>query len=298
MDEMFWYRYLFLLIFGIFVFARSLKKPATTNIFNVLLAGQLRYEKTGRPTTLKPIKVALVVFLGLNAGLLGIWLLAHLNASLLKILYAIDVGMLLALLTQSTNVLGYFKDHAYRLAVVAAGILFGALGLTWIFVPIWPIYSMIAFLVGYIMLSQVGVLRLRYVFALLIASALYDLWGVWGSALVIGNQSGIIGEIALGMNFTPPGMIIVPQNILAPWSTASIGKLGIGDVVIPGFAVLAASRFHLEKETIVGFAVGLLLTLAVLVLIRRPMPATILLNPSVLLAILVAARARRIQLEW
>lgn len=107
----------------------------------------------------------------------------------------------------------------------------------------------------------------------------------------------MIGDIAMGMNYSPPGLVMVPENIFSPLAPI-VGLLGVGDIVIPGMAILSASWMRLEKEAILGFALGLLATFLLLIIVQRPVPATITLNPVMLLTIFVSARLRRVRLEW
>lgn len=296
MDSQFWMRFLFIVTVAIVIYYRALTKPAAILFFDRTIVKQLRYGQSLQ-LNISAKKFALVVFTEFTLILVGLWLLSRITPSVMQYIFAWCVAGEFALLTYATGVFHQIPNKAVRLGVVLiSGFVSSVLGLSWLFAPTWAIYLMLATLIGYIILSQIGIIRLRYVVAGLIAVSLYDFFGVWGSSAIVG-PTGMIGQIALGMSFTPPGMILIPKDIFAPLSLATIGGIGVGDIVVPGVAVLAASRFHLEIEAIIGFAVGVL-GILLLLLIVRPVPATILLNPSVLLAILVAARARRIQLEW
>lgn len=288
-------KYLFLLAVAIFIFARSLTNPVKTELFNTPIWQSLRYGKVST-LILDPKKIALTVFLGAVAALGIIWLMSRYNENLLRGWYAFCVGTILWQLTVSIKILERFHKHKKIVILVAAATIAG-LSLSWVYVPSVTIYNILAVLVSYITLSQIGQIRLRFVAPILIAIALYDLWGVWGSTVIAG-PTGMIGDIASSMHFTPPGLVLIPQDILSPLSTKASGMLGVGDLVVPGIVIMSASWFHLEKVAIVGFALGLFVTLAVAFILRIALPATIILNPITLLWVLVVAQIQKIKLVW
>lgn len=218
------------------------------------------------------------------------------NENLLRGWYAFCVGTILWQLTISTKILERFHAHKKSVILGAAAVIAG-LSLSWVYVPSVTVYNILAILVAYITLSQIGQIRLRFVTPILIAVALYDLWGVWGSTVIAG-PSGMIGDLASSMHFTPPVLVLIPQDVLSPMSMKTSGMLGVGDLIVPGIVIMSASWFHLEKVAIVGFALGLFVTLAVAFILRIALPATIILNPITLLWVLVVAQIRKVNLEW
>lgn len=76
-------------------------------------------------------------------------------------------------------------------------------------------------------------------------------------------------------------------------------QMGVGDIVLPGMAVVFGIRLAKELKVpilgaagILGYVIGLFVTLAVLFVSQYPQPATIYLIPSVFVFLLAAAWAK------
>lgn len=158
---------------------------------------------------------------------------------------------------------------------------FAAAGISviWVVMPIWIVYDFIAILMGYAVLSLVPrFISPAKLTAILVGVVLYDIWGVYGS---IQGQPGVIVQIVTKMTFVPPLVVLIP-DVHHLTSFTSIGLLGLGDIVLPGLAIMASIKYGRLNHTVLGWVVGLLVALVIGIVTHAPVPATITLVPATL----------------
>ena len=134
-----------------------------------------------------------------------------------------------------------------------------------------------------------GNMRIRYLFALLLPIIVYDVWGVFTTKMIV--------DVAQGISFPIPGLIYVPQSPLDPLSPV-VGGLGIGDVFYMGLVMSVAKNHKLYKWALLGFVVALLITLSVCIAAQQALPATLFLNPLMLVSLLIGSLRTKRQLAW
>lgn len=166
-------------------------------------------------------------------------------------------------------------------------------------------------------------------FVLLGGLFLYDIFWVFGSTRLAGES--VMVQVAT--NFDGPIKLVVPRNLLpalwavrehgwAAWPAWKFSLLGLGDIVVPGVFVALALHFdqHLASTRhpsvsfdrfyyrfakpyftacMVGYVMGLVLTMIVMHVFQTGQPALLYLSPSCsLAAALVAWRRGEMQALW
>lgn len=141
---------------------------------------------------------------------------------------------------------------------------------------------------------------------------LYDVFFVFITPFITKNGESIMVELAagpFGNNEKLPVVIRVPK--LAYFSVMSVclmpvSILGFGDIIVPGlliaycrrFDVLTGSSIYYVSSTI-AYAVGMILTFVVLVLMKKGQPALLYLVPCTLItASVVAWRRKEMKRFW
>ncbi|MBI2616591.1 hypothetical protein HYW55_00480 [Candidatus Gottesmanbacteria bacterium] len=196
------------------------------------------------------------------------------------------ISMSLLFVSDYSNSMAKLVRHRTFGLIIQIGLaLF--LGLGWLIAPSWPTYDVAAFIAIYVILRNIGPVRLRYLLLGFAGIMIYDVWGVLGS--------GLISGIVMGKTL-PPLLILVPDNLFSVKSQVSY-LLGAGDLLVGGIAVMTARKYHIEKYVFLGFAVGLFLAPVVTMFIRV-VPATVPIAIPVLIAFLIAMRIKKISPEW
>uniref|UniRef100_A0A673U4R9 Signal peptide peptidase-like 2A n=1 Tax=Suricata suricatta TaxID=37032 RepID=A0A673U4R9_SURSU len=142
---------------------------------------------------------------------------------------------------------------------------------------------------------------------------LYDVFFVFITPFITKNGESIMVELAagpFGNNEKLPVVIRVPK--LAYFSVMSVclmpvSILGFGDIIVPGLLVAYCRRFDVQTgsssiyyvSSTIAYAVGMILTFVVLVLMKKGQPALLYLVPCTLItASVVAWRHKEMQKFW
>ncbi|XP_072594643.1 signal peptide peptidase-like 2A isoform X1 [Vulpes vulpes] len=142
---------------------------------------------------------------------------------------------------------------------------------------------------------------------------LYDVFFVFITPFITKNGESIMVELAagpFGNNEKLPVVIRVPK--LAYFSVMSVclmpvSILGFGDIIVPGLLVAYCRRFDVQTgsssiyyvSSTIAYAVGMILTFVVLVLMKKGQPALLYLVPCTLVtASVVAWRRKEMKKFW
>nr|XP_005900537.1 PREDICTED: signal peptide peptidase-like 2A [Bos mutus] len=141
---------------------------------------------------------------------------------------------------------------------------------------------------------------------------LYDVFFVFITPFITKNGESIMVELAagpFGNNEKLPVVIRVPK--LAYFSVMSVclmpvSILGFGDIIVPGLLIAYCRRFDVEigssvyyVSSTIAYAIGMILTFVVLVLMKKGQPALLYLVPCTLItASLVAWRRKEMKKFW
>ncbi|KAM9092464.1 signal peptide peptidase-like 2A isoform 3-T3 [Megaptera novaeangliae] len=141
---------------------------------------------------------------------------------------------------------------------------------------------------------------------------LYDVFFVFITPFITKNGESIMVELAagpFGNNEKLPVVIRVPK--LAYFSVMSVclmpvSILGFGDIIVPGLLIAYCRRFDVQAgssiyyvSSTVAYAVGMILTFVVLVLMKKGQPALLYLVPCTLItASVVAWRRKEMKKFW
>ncbi len=157
---------------------------------------------------------------------------------------------------------------------------------SWLVDPNWIAINAAAAVLVIFILSSSGILTIRSLVIVALGVMLYDIVAVF--------VTGTMQKVAFGVVQDTPLLFKVPSEF--DLNSAILFKLGLGDVVLPGFIVMVAAlearRFGLRSLftfTVIGYFIGLIITLAILFVTYLPQPATIYLIPSTFGAFLFAA---------
>ncbi len=149
----------------------------------------------------------------------------------------------------------------------------------------WLIQDIVNLAVGLLFLVKFRITSLKNCAIISIGIILYDASAVFASGQMIAH--------AENLSQYPFGMLVVPDGI-SP-SSKPIMFLGVGDIVIPGFIILASYwKYGKTGEIagILGYLLGGAVTLWVLIGAQFPQPATIYLIPGVWLGLFFASSLR------
>ncbi|KAK2491993.1 hypothetical protein MC885_005913, partial [Smutsia gigantea] len=141
---------------------------------------------------------------------------------------------------------------------------------------------------------------------------LYDVFFVFLTPFITKNGESIMVELAagpFGNNEKLPVVIRVPK--LAYFSVMSVclmpvSILGFGDIIVPGLLTAYCRRFDVQTgssiyyvSSTIAYAVGMILTFVVLVLMKKGQPALLYLVPCTLItASIVAWRRKEMKKFW
>jgi presenilin-like A22 family membrane protease len=163
-------------------------------------------------------------------------------------------------------------------ALLARGIAALIIGSAWAIWPTWWLLDVTALVLGYgFMANGLGIRNIRMLALLYLAFMTYDVVAVYGTGAMI--------DLANAM----PNL---PIEIRVPTLVGSGLGLGLGDVVIPGLAIITGIAYGTWRQSILAYVIGLGIVLVILFVSDRGVPATIVLCPAVLLGLLTSARAR------
>uniref|UniRef100_G1PVB1 Signal peptide peptidase-like 2A n=1 Tax=Myotis lucifugus TaxID=59463 RepID=G1PVB1_MYOLU len=142
---------------------------------------------------------------------------------------------------------------------------------------------------------------------------LYDVFFVFITPFITKNGESIMVELAagpFGNNEKLPVVIKVPK--LAYFSVMSVcpmpvSILGFGDIIVPGLLIAYCRRFDEQTgsssiyyvSSTIAYAVGMIITFVVLVLMKKGQPALLYLVPCTLItASIVAWRRKEMKKFW
>ncbi|XP_075388234.1 signal peptide peptidase-like 2A isoform X1 [Tenrec ecaudatus] len=141
---------------------------------------------------------------------------------------------------------------------------------------------------------------------------LYDVFFVFITPFITKNGESIMVELAagpFGNNEKLPVVIRVPKLIC--FSVMSVclmpvSVLGFGDIIVPGLLIAYCRRFDVQigssvyyVSSVIAYAVGMILTFVVLVLMKSGQPALLYLVPCTLItASVVAWRRKEMKKFW
>uniref|UniRef100_A0A8C9GNP4 Signal peptide peptidase-like 2A n=1 Tax=Piliocolobus tephrosceles TaxID=591936 RepID=A0A8C9GNP4_9PRIM len=142
---------------------------------------------------------------------------------------------------------------------------------------------------------------------------LYDVFFVFITPFITKNGESIMVELAagpFGNNEKLPVVIRVPKLIY--FSVMSVclmpvSILGFGDIIVPGLLIAYCRRFDVQTgssyiyyvSSTVAYAIGMILTFVVLVLMKKGQPALLYLVPCTLItASIVAWRRKDMKKFW
>jgi presenilin-like A22 family membrane protease len=178
--------------------------------------------------------------------------------------------------------LAYATRFALAMAIVLPAFVFRS----WLTIDI----AAMAMAVG--VLVQFRSVGLKFCVAVLCGIMLYDVVAVFGTKMML----DVAGQV------TKPGhelpiLFILPSSFGLGATKAAI--LGLGDVVLPGVIVMVGFREakrlgarSLAIGPVVGYVLGMIATVAVLLLTKAGQPATIYLVPGVIGGLLIPAWAK------
>lgn len=112
----------------------------------------------------------------------------------------------------------------------------------------------------------------------------FDVYGVFLTDQIItaidGSSGGIRGPLPFGLIFLPQDFSLSAQPILS---------LGAGDIIFPGLLMMIAYHETQNRSKLtyyltgLGYVIGLVVAIVVMIIMQQPQPATIYLIPGVLL---------------
>ncbi|KAJ8902185.1 hypothetical protein NDN08_006593 [Rhodosorus marinus] len=159
---------------------------------------------------------------------------------------------------------------------------------------------------------KVGVILLSCLF-------LYDIFFVFVTPLFTSTGESVMERVAKGGPTSSehmPMMIVVPY-LFSPPSACLGGRgasmIGYGDVIVPGLFIVRLRAFELKaargrngqeapsyfKGAVIGYGIGLVLTILALRLMDTAQPALLWIVPSIVVsAVVVAARRGELAMIW
>ncbi|XP_020835841.1 signal peptide peptidase-like 2A isoform X2 [Phascolarctos cinereus] len=147
---------------------------------------------------------------------------------------------------------------------------------------------------------------------LLVLLLIYDVFFVFITPFITKNGESIMIEVAagpFGSNEKLPVVIKVPRLIYFSAMSvclAPVSILGFGDIIVPGLLVAYCRRFDIHVGSsiyyvscVIAYAVGMLLTFIVLILMKQGQPALLYLVPCTLITVVIVAwRRKEIKKIW
>ncbi|XP_017653318.1 signal peptide peptidase-like 2A isoform X2 [Nannospalax galili] len=136
---------------------------------------------------------------------------------------------------------------------------------------------------------------------------IYDVFFVFITPFITKNGESIMVELAagpFGNTEKLPVVIRVPKLIC--YSVMSVcfrpvSILGFGDIIVPGLLIAYCRRFDIHSgsssiyyiSSVIAYAVGMILTFVVLVLMKKGQPALLYLVPCTLITVSIVAWSRK-----
>lgn len=191
-------------------------------------------------------------------------------------LIALDSWLAVVTVTRAMNSAAGLSWNVWKKILVnALGI---AITVSWIIFPNWLTIDLAGLFFAILILILVSKrMTLKPTIIISAAVIIYDTINVFGTEMMQGAAS----------NFTKlPILLIVPSNFSL--SGRPFFSLGLGDIVLPGLTVMLALKMAREYSapnfstfTLLGYIIGLLITLFAMSVTNSAQPATIYLIPSV-----------------
>ncbi|MDO8516131.1 MAG: hypothetical protein Q7S28_02695 [bacterium] len=181
------------------------------------------------------------------------------------------------------------KNIAAQKGVVAEHVVpaLVALAVTawWVLSPNWLSLNIAATIIMLYVLVLARFMNIYTAILILSALAVYDVINVFGTGLMLKAAMPSIG--------VAPLLVVVPASLSL--SAQRVSALGLGDIVIPGLAILAAFRESKIKKnplfSILAISFYLLALATAFVAVRltkSPQPALLYISPAVIAALLLA----------
>ncbi|XP_074150599.1 signal peptide peptidase-like 2A isoform X2 [Sminthopsis crassicaudata] len=147
---------------------------------------------------------------------------------------------------------------------------------------------------------------------LLVLLLIYDVFFVFITPFITKNGESIMIEVAagpFGSNEKLPVVIRVPRLIYFSAMSvclAPVSILGFGDIIVPGLLVAYCRRFDIHVGSsiyyiscVIAYAVGLVLTFIVLVLMKKGQPALLyLVSCTLITVVIIAWRRKEVKKIW
>ncbi|XP_043841631.1 signal peptide peptidase-like 2A isoform X2 [Dromiciops gliroides] len=147
---------------------------------------------------------------------------------------------------------------------------------------------------------------------LLVLLLIYDVFFVFITPFITKNGESIMIEVAagpFGSSEKLPVVIKVPRLIYFSAMSACLAPvsiLGFGDIIVPGLLVAYCRRFDIHVGSsiyfvscVIAYAVGMVLTFIVLMLMKHGQPALLYLVPCTLITVVIVAwRRKEVKKIW
>ncbi|XP_055517295.1 signal peptide peptidase-like 2A [Leucoraja erinacea] len=148
---------------------------------------------------------------------------------------------------------------------------------------------------------------------LLVLLLIYDVFFVFITPLFTPNHESIMVEVATGSGSGSseklPVVIRVPRLVPSVATLCGIpfSVLGFGDIIVPGLLVAYCRRFDVETNgyniyfilCTIAYAVGMMLTFVVLIVMKMAQPALLYLVPCTLITCTITAITRKeLRIFW
>lgn len=219
----------------------------------------------------------------------AIWLLIKQPANWIPIILFVFIT---AASTWRFLTLPYIHRHIAGLSshkwvsIAVKAVLATIVAVSWLVVPTWITYDLVFFLIAFGALATIGPIRPINIVIVCLCMIGFDIWGVF--------MSGFIKDIAFESSFTPPVVLMIPDNPLN-LGIEEVAGMGLGDVMFAGAIFLTANKHRYGGTAITGFAVAILATLLFSALIQSAVPALLTIVPIMFLFIGAHIGIRRLR---
>jgi len=156
---------------------------------------------------------------------------------------------------------------------------------SWLVTFSWPITNILAVSLALTALSFVRLPNMKVSLLILVLFTLYDVFWVFISPLFF--KKSVMVTVAMQLP-TLPMIILFPRILSEGWSL-----LGLGDIVLPGLWLCYLYRFDIINRTPfrsgyflrawIGYILGLMITLLMLLAMQKGQPALLYLVPATVL---------------
>lgn len=148
-------------------------------------------------------------------------------------------------------------------------------GISWIIFPEWIAYNIVGVIGGIAFLSLFPALQFKRALAIGICIIIYDVVGVYITGWII--------QLASGLNFVPPAVILIPSAL--DTAAPHIMMLGLGDIIFGGVMLSMSRLYGAEKQAFLGYGIGLSMAYALAKITNHGVPATMFIIPVMLLMV-------------